>query len=113
MKKKNKPQIAAAVQAACESFGKTPFNAKQIASHTKSDPDTIHLILEQMVSTGDLILLSRGRYENVNVPVELIGMLDMNLKGNGYLIPEDGSPDIFIPAASLNHAFNKDKVKVR
>ncbi|MCB0602388.1 MAG: ribonuclease R [Saprospiraceae bacterium] len=41
------------------------------------------------------------------------GRVDIIRSGAAYIIPEDGSTDIFVPAKHLNHALNGDLVKVR
>lgn len=43
---------------------------------------------------------------------EVIGIVDMNKNGNAYVIPEEGNQDIHVVSKNLNHALNKDKVKV-
>ncbi|HZH67793.1 MAG TPA: hypothetical protein VFD65_01210, partial [Chitinophagales bacterium] len=43
---------------------------------------------------------------------EVIGIVDMNKNGNAYVIPEEGDQDIHVVSKNLNHALNKDKVKV-
>lgn len=43
----------------------------------------------------------------------IIGTLSVNLRGFGFVTPENGGTDIFIAAENLFGAFNGDKVKVR
>ena len=43
----------------------------------------------------------------------IIGKLSVNLKGFGFVAPENGGSDIFIPPENLRGALNGDKVKVR
>ncbi|HUH73797.1 MAG TPA: ribonuclease R [Chitinophagales bacterium] len=43
----------------------------------------------------------------------IIGTVDMTKNGSAYVIPEDGSKDIYVQARDINKAFNKDQVKVQ
>ena len=46
-------------------------------------------------------------------PVYVFGKISVNVKGFGFVAPEDGGNDIFIAAEDLNGAWNGDRVKVR
>ena len=46
-------------------------------------------------------------------PVYVEGKLTVNVKGFGFVAPEDGGTDIFIESEDLGSAWNGDKVKVR
>ena len=46
-------------------------------------------------------------------PVYVEGKLAVNIKGFGFVTPEDGGTDIFIEPEDLGSAWNGDKVKVR
>ena len=42
----------------------------------------------------------------------IIGTIELTSNGNGYLIPDDGTPDIFIHKKNINRAFDGDRVKI-
>ena len=56
--------------------------------------------------------MKRGKEEGKREKA-IIGKLSVNLKGFGFVTPEDGGNDIFIDAEDLGNAMNGDKVKVR
>jgi ribonuclease R len=115
MSKKLK-ELTKDIQKAIESFGKAPFNNKQISAKldlSKKEAETVQLLLDQMTALGELEEIDRGRYRNLNLPIYIEGKLDLNIKGNGYLVPDEGEEDIFIPAAYLNKALDNDRVKVQ
>lgn len=60
----------------------------------------------------DRFMLHSERAKNESFQVKE-GRVDMIRSGAAYIIPEDGSTDIFVPAKHLNHALNGDLVKVR
>lgn len=43
---------------------------------------------------------------------DIIGIVDLNMSGNGYLIAPGVEQDIFIPRSGLNRAFDGDRVRV-
>src|SRR6185436_1432351 len=48
-----------------------------------------------------------------NAGKELIGIVQANEKGFGFFIPEDGSPDAFLPPREMNGVLNGDTIKAR
>ncbi len=101
---------------AIQSFGNKPFNAKQLGSKlfigNKNDMETLHLVLDQLKHEGDIEEISTGRYIQKYIPLSKEGILDLNQKANGYLICDDGTPDVFISKDMLNTALDRDKVRV-
>ncbi|MBL8680802.1 MAG: VacB/RNase II family 3'-5' exoribonuclease [Myxococcales bacterium] len=71
--------------------------------------------LDAMSARGLLQALSGARYrlpKKRQVP-ELLGYYTHNPRGFGFVAPEDGSDDIFVPATSIAGAMHGDRVAVR
>lgn len=69
--------------------------------------------LERLEDEGVLYRVQRQRYaapDRINL---LVGRIQTTRSGSGFLIPEDGSPDVFIATSSLNTALDGDRVVVR
>jgi ribonuclease R len=69
--------------------------------------------LERLEADGVLYRVQRQRYaapERINLQV---GRLQTTRSGAGFLIPEDGTPDVFVPVEGLNTAIHGDRVVVR
>ena len=100
-----------------QTFGNKPFNAKQLASKlfigNKNDMQTLQLVLDQLKHEGDIEEISVGRYLQKYIPQIKEGILDLNQKGNGYVICDDETPDVFVSRDMLNTALDRDKVKVQ
>jgi ribonuclease R len=94
-----------------------PFNYKQIAAileldDTKSRNEIIKdlkilaaqkVIIESEPGKYLVKAISRDYYE---------GMIDMTSRKTAYFICDEFEDDVFIPTSNLNHALDKDKVKV-
>lgn len=69
--------------------------------------------LKAMVRDGQLMSNRRGSYALVQ-QLELVpGRIQAHRDGFGFLIPDDGSADIFLPAREMDAVFNDDRVLVR
>ena len=80
------------------------------------DPDATEALerrLKAMERDGQLICNRRGSYALVE-KLELIkGRVELHRDGYGFLIPDDQSPDIFLPARQVRGLMEDDKVLVR
>jgi ribonuclease R len=93
------------------------FNYKQLAKAIGVDDNRekqiIMDILDDLREDGKLREVDRGRYVIKAGPKHLVGKIEINSRGNGYLLSEDeGGTDVFIQKKDLRHALNGDKVKV-
>ncbi|MCF6466654.1 ribonuclease R [Clostridium sp. Cult2] len=71
-------------------------------------------VLEEMEKEGVIIKTRNDRYGLIQRMNLVVGKLEGNEKGFGFLVPEDKQKeDIFIPAEEINGALHGDKVVVR
>lgn len=100
------------------------FNYKQVSAHLGLDDrasrDMVRLVVERLFMSKDLVESKRGKYQinkeseryKKELSRDLTGRVDMKQTGKAYIIPEDGSEDVFIAAENTNHALHGDTVKV-
>lgn len=94
-----------------------PFNYKQIAAilevdDTKSRNEIIK-DLKILAAQKVIIESEPGRYLVKAISQDYYeGTIDMTSRRTAYFICEDFEEDVFIPTNNLNHALDKDKVKV-
>ncbi len=94
-----------------------PFNYKQIAAildldDTKSRNEIIK-DLKILASQKKVIETEPGKYLVKAMSQDYFeGTIDMTSRKTGYFICEEFEEDVFIPTNNLNHALDKDKVKV-
>ncbi len=93
-----------------------PLNYKQIASKLEikdaNGRNQIVKDLAQLSGKSKIDPVGRGKYKLAGSPDYFEGVLDMNTRGNGYVIVEDLAEDIFIPRKRLNKALDGDHVQV-
>jgi ribonuclease R len=80
----------------------------------REDRDKLAEILESLEREGVIYRTKKDRYgitEKMNL---VVGVIQRNERGYGFLIPDDGNiPDIFVPADGLAGAMHNDRVIVR
>ncbi|TJX14269.1 ribonuclease R [Tissierella creatinini] len=77
----------------------------------KSDSKAFFKILESMEKEGIIIRNNKEKYGLINSDYLVVGKLQGNEKGFGFVIPSDKTKDdIFIPAENMNSAMNGDIV---
>lgn len=93
-----------------------PLKAKELArafAVPHADYAEFKELLQKLEADGVLYRVQRQRYaapDRINL---LVGRIQTTRAGAGFLIPEDGSPDVFIPGQALNTALDRDRVVVR
>ncbi|HHX73871.1 MAG TPA: ribonuclease R, partial [Firmicutes bacterium] len=80
----------------------------------KKEIKRFHRLLEEMEQEGKIIKTRYGRYglpEKMNL---VVGKLQGNQAGFGFIIPDNPDfPDVFIPAGQMNGAMHNDHVVAR
>jgi len=69
--------------------------------------------LQEMSAAGQLLVNRRGEYCLLEKLSAIAGTLSAHRDGYGFLAPDDGSPDIFLPAHEMNQLLDGDRVAVR
>ena len=100
-------------------FHKNPnknFNYKQIAAKLDiQDSDgrnQIIKMLKELETEDRLSEVTRGKYVLVKQSQYHEGIVEMTSRGNAYVVCEDLEHDVYVPARNLNHALNKDLVRI-
>ena len=90
-----------------------PMKIKEIAivlQIPREQRDELKEVLDALVEEGKISLSKRGKYSKGH-PVRLKGVFQANLRGFGFVIPEDDSGDVFIPEENICGAFHGDEVE--
>ena len=69
--------------------------------------------LAEMSAGGQLLVNRRDEYCLLEKLSAIAGTLSAHRDGYGFLAPDDGSPDIFLPAHEMNQLLDGDRVAVR
>ena len=92
------------------------FNYKQIAAkldiQDTNGRNQIIRALKEMEASDRLDEVTRGKYVLVKQTHYHEGIVDITSRGNAYVICDDLDHDVYIPSRNLNHALNKDLVRV-
>lgn len=94
-----------------------PMKIHELAAVLSVPAEERHLleqIMQELEKKGEVVVTPRGKYmlpEQMNL---IVGRFQGNVKGFGFLIPDDETiPDVFIPADMTNGAFHNDRVMGR
>ncbi len=72
--------------------------------------DELRKVLDSLVEEGKITLSKRGKYSRGHA-VRLKGTFQANARGFGFVTPEEGGDDVFIPEENINGAFQGDVVE--
>ncbi len=85
----------------------------QLFSVTKAGRTRFKTFVDELAAEGELLALKGNRYAMVGEVATISGKLSTHRDGYGFVTPDDGGPDVFIPARYLRENFHGDRVEVR
>ena len=92
------------------------YNYKQISKildcDSPAEKKKIGKILPQLVKSGNLIEIKRGRFQLRFVKQKINGLIDMSQKGAAKIFSKEFNEDIIIHTENLKHALHGDEVEV-
>lgn len=114
--KHNKHELTKAIFAVLNEHPNESFNYKQIAAKLQitdaTKRDTLIKRLAKLKEKKQIIETDRGKYRAIEMQHYYVGTLDINSRGNGYVMVDDLEDDIFVPSNFLNKALHGDLVEV-
>lgn len=90
-----------------------PMKIKEMAVVLRVTPEQrqeLRRILDVLMEEGKITVSKRGKYSLART-VPLKGKFQANARGFGFVLPEDGTEDVFIPEEERNGAFEGDQVE--
>ncbi len=92
-----------------------PMKLKEMAvllGVPKEGKNELKEVLDALLAEGKIGISSKNRYGKPDSNV-VVGILDVNSRGFGFVKLDNGSEDIFVPEDYMNGAINGDRVLVR
>ena len=90
-----------------------PMKFKELAmllQVPKEFRDELRAVLKSLEADGKIYLSKRGKYCKGETK-HLVGTFRASLRGFGFVVPEDKSPDVYIGEEDVNGAFDSDQVE--
>jgi len=96
----------------------SPMGASELAGHFNiddSESQQFHTLLKELELKGEIVRIKKEQYANPKKANLLVGVLDGNQKGFGFVVPvkEGVSDDIYVDSEGLGSAMHGDVVVVR
>lgn len=111
MMKRKREEVLAFIR---EQGGSAPFrDMMQAFGVTKAQRLGFKQFVDQLVSAGDLVKQRGNRYAVPSEETVIRGRLVTHREGYGFVIPDGGGDDIYIPARHLGGNLHGDMVEVR
>ncbi len=90
---------------------KKPVSFGELSKHVPVDKKILRKILRELIKQ-DKILTSKGHFSLSKESIKkVVGVVEANPAGFGFLIPKDGEEDIYIPYFEMQKVFDKDEVE--
>jgi ribonuclease R len=112
----NQDSLEPRIRDALQKSRKGPLKAKELAQILQIPPPAYRKfrnVLKRLEKKGTVYRVKGQRYalpEKISLKV---GTLSVTRNGDGFVLPEDGSRDVFIPGSLLDSAMDEDQVVVR
>jgi len=87
-----------------------PHLLKALALETPEKEEALRRRLKAMIRDGQLMQNRRGNFALVDQLALVSGRIEGTNEGYGFLIPDDGSQDIFLNAEQMRLVFPGDRV---
>ena len=96
----------------------SPMGASELAGHFNiddSESQQFYTLLKELELKGEIVRIKKEQYANPKKANLLVGVLDGNQKGFGFVVPvkEGVSDDIYVDSEGLGSAMHGDVVVVR
>ncbi len=105
-----KEDIALAIETFLSSK-KKPVSFGEISKNIPVDKKILRKVLRELIKQNKIIT-TKGHFSiNEDALPRLVGTVEANPAGFGFLIPKDGSEDIYIPFFEMQKVFDKDEVE--
>lgn len=116
LKAKKRSGLAQKVLQFMKAHKNRSFTSKQLATESdlwsKASNSKLRSVMEDLVKEGHLTYLERGKYQFTEQTTFLVGKIQVNRNGSGYLLQDEGD-DIYIPSEFIGKSMHGDMVKVR
>jgi ribonuclease R len=108
--------IASSILAFLERFPNEQFKMKELGRRlgyrAGREYEAFKHALFQLKDDGKILPLRGKMYQHLHVPQYITGKLRLTRQGFGFVIPDDGSEDVFIAGRDKGHATHGDVVEV-
>ena len=78
---------------------------------SKAERHRLKELVEELIDLGDLVKLKGNRYASVDRMATVTGRLSLHRDGYGFLTPDGGGEDLYIPARFLRGSMQGDRVE--